>query len=196
MNTIDAIVERVKSIGYDGYALADHDTMEGLKEASEKKGDLIFVPAVEISARGAHVLAIDPNEPIPYGLGIAETVDRIHQQGATAVLAHPYGLPRSWVSMNAARSSGVDAVEVVNSAQFPFGYICELNKRLADELSLPVTGGSDSHIPQTVGRAYTIIDTPSAELPDVIDSIRKGRTEAGGSGITFVERIRKIIKIR
>ncbi|TRO49809.1 hypothetical protein E2P65_00545 [Candidatus Bathyarchaeota archaeon] len=195
VNTIDTITRRIKDTGFQGYALADHDTIEGLPEALEKKGDLVVVPALEVTARGAHVLALDPNEPIPMGLSIAETIEKIHDQGATAILAHPYGLPRSWVSIDDTKNANLDAVEVANSAQFPYGYICSLNRKLAEELNLPVTGGSDAHIPDTIGRAYTIIDTPSTELRDIIDSIRKGRTEAGGSGISIYERYKKLLKI-
>lgn len=195
VNTIDTITRRIKDTRFQGYALADHDTIEGLPEALEKKGDLVVVPALEVTAHGAHVLALDPNEPIPMGLSIAETIEKIHDQGATAILAHPYGLPRSWVSINDTKNANLDAVEVANSAQFPYGYICSLNRKLAEELNLPVTGGSDAHIPETIGRAYTIIDTPSTELRDVIDSIRKGRTEAGGSGISIYERYKKLLKI-
>ncbi len=195
INTIDTITRRIKEAGFHGYALADHDTIGGLPEALEKKGDLVVVPALEVTARGAHVLALDPNETIPMGLSVAETVEKIHEQGATAVLAHPYGLPRSWVSINDTRNADIDAVEVANSAQIPYGYICSLNRRLAEELDLPATGGSDSHIPDTIGRAYTIVDTPSTELCDVIDSIRKGMTEAGGSGISLYERYKKLLKI-
>jgi hypothetical protein len=194
-NTIDTIRQRIEEAGFHGYALADHDTMEGLPEALKNRGDLVVVPALEVTARGAHVLALEPNETIPMGLSVAETVDKIHEQGATAVLAHPYGLPRSWVSINSVKHAGLDAVEVANSAQFPYQYICGLNRRLAEELMLPITGGSDSHIPDTIGRAYTVIDTPSTELRDVIDSIRKGMTEVGGSGITLIERYKKFLKI-
>jgi hypothetical protein len=195
VNTIDTITRRIRMAGFDGYALADHDTMEGLPEALEKKGDLVVVPALEVTARGAHVLALDPGEPVPKGLSVAETVEKIHEQGATSVLAHPYGLPRSWVSIKDTKNADLDAVEVANSAQIPYEYICSLNRKLAEELGLPVTGGSDSHIPDTIGRAYTIVDTPSTELRDIVDSIRKGRTEAGGSGINIFERYRKLLKI-
>ncbi|MBN2335503.1 PHP domain-containing protein [Candidatus Bathyarchaeota archaeon] len=194
LNTIDTIVERIKAVGFDGYALTDHDTLDGIPEALRKKGDLAVIPAAEITARGAHVLALLPSEPIEQGLSIAETVDRIHEQGATAVLAHPYGLPRSWVSIHAARKAGLDAIEVANSAQFPFDYICGLNRKLAEELGLPVTGGSDAHIPAAIGRCYTIVDTPTKEPEDVVEAIRKGRTEIGGSGITIWERFRKTLK--
>jgi len=94
VNTIDGIVEGIKQKGLQGYALTDHDSIEGHSEALRKKADLIVIPAMEITAKNCHVLAYDPNESIPMGLSIGETVDRIHEQGATAVLAHPFGIPR------------------------------------------------------------------------------------------------------
>ncbi|MCW4048306.1 MAG: PHP domain-containing protein [Candidatus Bathyarchaeota archaeon] len=194
VNEIDTIVSRIKDLGLDGYALADHDTIKGIPEALGNNEGLVVIPAVEVSAKGAHVLALDPNEPVPMGLSVQETVELIHDQGATAILAHPYGLPRSWVSMNQVMDAGLDAVEVANSAQFPYNYILELNRGLAEKLGLPQIGGSDSHIPETIGRAYTIVETPSTELQDILASIRKGNTSFEGSGITLGERFSKLIR--
>jgi predicted metal-dependent phosphoesterase TrpH len=193
-NTIDLINNKIKGIGYDGYALADHDTIEGLKEANEKKGELIFLPALEVSARGAHIIALNPTDIIKPGLSLSETVEVIHEQGATAILAHPYSLPRSWVSINQVREASFDAIEVANSTQIPYNYICALNQKLADRLGLPATGGSDSHIPETIGRSYTIIESESTEPDDIIEAIRLGRTTVGGSYMRITEWYSKIIK--
>ena len=186
-NTIDTISTRIREQGLDGYALTDHDTIDGLEEAREKSGDLVFIPAMEVSARGAHILVFDPSEVVESHLGIAETVDLIHDQGSTAILAHPFGLPRSWVSINKVRGVGFDAIEVANSAQIPYKYICGLNQKLADELGLPITGGSDSHIPETIGRSYTFVESESASVDDVIKAIKLGRTEVGGSYTRITE---------
>ena len=186
-NTIDTITTRIQDLGFNGYALADHDTIDGLQEAKEKAGDLIFIPALEVSARGAHILAFDPTELVEPDLSMKETVELIHEQGALAVLAHPYGLPRSWVNINQVEDAGFDAIEVANSAQIPFDYICSLNQKLADKLGLPVTGGSDSHIPETIGRAYTLVECESPMLDDVLKAIRLGRTSIGGSYTRITE---------
>ncbi len=50
-NSIDEINKRIGEQGFDGYALADHDTIKGLDEAREKSADLVFIPAMEVSAR-------------------------------------------------------------------------------------------------------------------------------------------------
>ena len=186
-NTIDTITSRIQELGFNGYALADHDTIEGLQEAKEKAGDLTFIPALEVSAKGAHILALDPTDLVEPDLSMKVTVELIHEQGSLAVLAHPYGLPRSWVNINQVEGAGFDAIEVANSAQIPYDYICGLNQKLADRLSLPVTGGSDSHIPETIGRSYTLVESESPMLDDVLKAIRLGRTTIGGSYTRITE---------
>jgi hypothetical protein len=190
-NTIDDIIEQVKKLGLDGFALTDHDTIDGISEASKKKEDLIFIPALEISAKRAHILAFDPIELIPDNLGIIETVETIHDQGALAALAHPYGLPRSWVNRRIIEKADFDAIEVANSAQFPYRYILKKNLRLANELSLPELGGSDSHVPSTIGKAYTLVESPSRDIGDILDGIKKGKTKWFGSSISLYQRIEK-----
>ncbi len=186
-NSIDEINNRIREQVFDGYALADHDTLKGLDEAHKKSSGLVFIPAMEVSARRAHVVTLDPIEIVPPGLSLPETVDLIHDQGATAILAHPYGFPRSWPQMRQVESANLDAIEVANSAQVPYGVICSLNQKLANRLGLPATGGSDSHIPETVGRSYTIVESESTDYLDVIKAIRLGHTRVGGSHTRFGE---------
>lgn len=195
-SSVVAIHSRIKEIGFQGYALADHDTMNGLEEALQMSGDLAVIPAMEVSAKGAHVLVLDPTETMPAGLRISEVVDRVHDQGATAILAHPYGLPRSWPNISEVEGTSLDAIEVANSAQVPYEVICELNRRLANRMNLPMTGGSDSHIPKTIGRSYTIVESESTDYNDVIKAIKLGRTKVGGSHTRFGEWFEKNVSKR
>ncbi|MBD3207370.1 PHP domain-containing protein [Candidatus Bathyarchaeota archaeon] len=195
-NTIEVIFDRIRKLGLDGFALADHDTIEGIPRALSKKDDIIFIPALEISAKGAHILALDPVEIIPAGLGIVETVELIQEQGSVALLAHPYGFPRSWVKPETVENAGFDAIEVANSAQFPYKLILEKNLKLAEKLGLPQTGGSDSHIPSTIGNAYTIIESSSREINDILDAIIEGKTTWYGTSISIIQRIKKYLPKR
>jgi hypothetical protein len=156
---------------------------------AEESG-VIFIPGVEISANGAHILAFDIEEVIPPGLSIQETVERIHEQGGFAVIAHPYSIFRTWVSFMETKGAGFDAVEVANATQFPYGMMLEKNEDLAERLGLPKTGGSDAHIPRTVGRAYTILEAATRDVKGVISAIKGGQTSFGGKGISLLERLK------
>ena len=191
--TVDEAIRRCRTTGLDGFAITDHDTISGVSKAREKHGSIIVIPGLEVSARGAHILAIDASEPVPPGLSIAETVERIHGQGAIAVIAHPYSLFKTWANSREVEEAKFNAVEVANALQFPYGWMLKRNTALAERLGLPQTGGSDAHIPEMVGRAYTVVEAESREIEDIIHSIRKGKTEAHGSGISLFERLKKLV---
>ncbi len=193
-NTPKDITTQLKKQDLDGYAVTDHDTLTGIQDATANNDNLIVIPGVEITAHGAHIIALQPTEPIPQNLSVSETVDIIHAQGATAILAHPYGLPRSWISMRHTRDAKLDAVEVCNAAQIPYGYIRDLNEDLARRLSLPQTGGSDSHIPETIGRAYTEVEAENTDPDAIIKAIKRGATSPHGSGTKITERLAKLLK--
>jgi predicted metal-dependent phosphoesterase TrpH len=148
---------------------------------------------MEVSARGAHILAFDINEPIKSDLGIAETVDEIHAQGGIAIIAHPYSIFRTWVNLGEIFEARFDCVEVANAYQFPYDMMLKKNKHLAEKLNLPITGGSDAHIPRTVGRAYTILEANERTADGIYLALRKGDTEARGRGISLSERF-KLVK--
>ena len=192
--SVDQAITGCRARGLQGFAVTDHDTITGITEALEKSDDMIVIPGVEISSRGAHILGLDVQESVPEGLSMCETVDKLHEQGAIAILAHPYSSMISQVNVTEVKESRFDALEVANSTQFPYSWMLKKNIDLAKRLSLPQTGGSDAHIPQTVGRAYTVIESKSLEVEDLISSIKKGQIEARGRGVTFIERIEKLIK--
>lgn len=191
--TFEDAVRRCHEEGLDGFAFTDHDAMAEFPVRKAEEGGVVFIPGVEISAVGAHVLAFDINELVPMELPISETVDRIHDQGGIAIVAHPYSVFRTWVSAREIEEAGFDCVEVANAAQFPYGMMVKKNEELAERLGLPMTGGSDAHIPRTIGRAYTILEAEAGDIEGVLGALRKGDTEAEGRGISLVERM-KLVK--
>jgi predicted metal-dependent phosphoesterase TrpH len=188
--TLDDAVRRCREEGLDGFAVTNHDTLiEIPRDISEESG-LIVISGVEVSARGAHIVALDISEEIPRGLSFSETVERIHDQGGLAIIAHPYSVFRTWVNGKEVEEAGFDCVEVANAYQWPYDWMRNRNTALAERLGLPKTGGSDAHIPQTVGRAYTILEADSRDFEGVLSALRKSLTEAQGRGISLNERLK------
>jgi len=180
-------------MGLDGFAITDHDTLKGIPEATENGGGLIVIPGLEVSARGAHILALDVREPVPARLLMAETVEKIHEQGALAAIGHPHVFLKPFLKEREVAGARFDAVEVANASRFPYSWTRTRNATLARRLGLPRIGGSDAHIPETVGRAYTTVESRSREVEDIIRAIRAGQSEAEGRGISLSERLKKFV---
>jgi len=87
-----------------------------------------------------------------------------------------------------------DAIEGINSASMLHSITWKRARIFAEKRKLPQTGGSDSHIPETIGRAYTIVDVESRDVSSVLDAIRNGRVAPGGRPYRFSDRVRKIIR--
>ena len=178
--TIEEIVLRAKSVGLDGFALTDHNSIAGNKEARRiaKKHGLIFIPACEIKSREGDIIALGIKKEIPEGLSAEETIARIHTQGALAVAAHPFAIflhPRCGVGKRV-YDLELDAIEVFNARTYR-GNGNAL--QAANKLKLAKTAGSDAHTLEEIGNAYTVVDCRK-NVKSVLGEIKAGRTEIFG----------------
>ena len=198
--TLEEVVLFSKKKGLDGVAVTDHDAIEGaLRLLEGEDTDLIVIPGIEVSTDRGHILGINVKTRIPAGLSIEETIRRIHEAGGIAVVAHPSAILRNGVGLDEEIAShDLDAVEVINSADFPFFLLSYLNRRFADRVSLPQTAGSDSHLPEAVGLAYTIVENagPEMAVEEVVQAIKEGMTVPFGMPEPWKLRIRRITEKR
>jgi predicted metal-dependent phosphoesterase TrpH len=172
--------------GLDGVAVTDHNVLSRIHA-----DEIIVIPGIEISTKHGHILALNVHEPVKREMSADETVEMIHSQGGLAILPHPYDFFRS--SLRPRRLlARADAVETVNASSPFFALSKWFAARFASSANLPVTGGSDSHLPQTIGDGYTVIDTASRSIDEVVEAIRKGRTRACGNPISLLNRARKL----
>lgn len=188
--TLEEAIGGCQGLGLDGFAATNHDVLTRIPESAPVDSGLIILPGIEIKAEGIHIGAFDINELIEGNLGLGETIDRIHDQGGFAVICHAHSVLRTWLNRKNIVEAGFDLVEVSNAYQFPYRMMVEMNRRLARRLRLPETGGSDSHIPGTVGRAYTVLEAEERSTDGVLDALRKGRCRGEGWGISLGERMK------
>lgn len=180
---VEKLLEQASAVGLDAIAITDHDTIEGGRDATSlaSEYDLVAIPGVEISSAAGHVLGLGLDRDIPRGLSFRETVDRIHDAGGIAVVPHPFQELRKGVlaKIQETEITAADAVETYNSRLLT-GRSNRQAERLASELDMPVTAGSDAHVADMVGRARTLVDTDERTVTGILDAIRNGETSIRG----------------
>ncbi len=181
------VVAYSKRRGLDGVAITDHDTVDGALKLLGKT-DIIIVPGIEVSSLGGHVLALNVTKPVPPNLTIHETIERIHEASGIAVAAHPFALLKGLRLTDT--TLNFDAIEVINSAAFPFSLSTYLNRKLAVHLNLPQIAGSDAHYGPEIGFAYTIIDA-DREVDEIVHAIKKGVAIPFGRAIPWTLRLKR-----
>ncbi|MCK4327303.1 MAG: CehA/McbA family metallohydrolase [Candidatus Diapherotrites archaeon] len=170
--TVQDIIGRIKELGFAGFALTDHNSVAGNKEAAKlaKEAGLVFIPGIEVSTQDGHLLGLGATKIIKAYMPAEKTVKEIHRQKGLAIAAHPYDYTRHGMG-DKWREIGVDGIEAINGKSFVGN---SKAKKVAKELGVTVTGGSDAHTKAEMGSAWTECGK------DVFGDIRKGKTSAHG----------------
>ena len=176
----------IKARGLDGVAVTEHNNFD-----PHSFSDVLIVPGVEISSKDGHVIALGIQVRVPAGLSANETITRIHDQHGVAIVAHPYDPVSKCVKL-AHLKVMPDAVETMNADALSFYISNWLARRDARRFQLPEVGGSDSHIPESIGDVYTVIDSSSRDLNSVLEAIKSGKVHPEGHATSIRNKIRKL----
>lgn len=190
--SVKRVLEIAQRKGLDGLAITDHNTLRGVKEAQRINNDLIIVPGAELKTSQGEVLALGIKQLIPRKMSMSETIKRIHAQGGLAIIPHPTIPVFSRLTEKDLEKLDVDGIEAISSMTPLFYHYLIKNLHLAAKLKLRVTAGSDSHSPETVGDAFTIIKTEGKNLQDILNAIKLGHTNIGGGPSEIKFRLRAL----
>lgn len=155
---LEKIMKAIKAKGLDGFALTDHDTIAGHKEAEElaKKYKLFLVKGVEWKTDKGDILVYDVSS-LPKTRDFFKSIDFFKKQKCRIAIAHPFDYIRI-------REALCDT-ELLKSVKDKIDFI-ELNgrclpifnkhtKRFAKENNIKMIAGSDAHTPKEYGNCYT-----------------------------------------
>lgn len=166
-----AIAEHAARHGLKGFALSDHDSFEGTREAraEAKKKGLVFIPAMEITTEYGHVLCLFIDSEIR-SRDFHEVKDEVKEQGGIACLAHPFrrGHPAKTLPF----------VEILNGRTSLDKNIKAL--QLAKKEKLLFTAGSDAHWLDEIATSFTITTAASGE--ELRKALLKRQCGAGWTG--------------
>ena len=211
--SVEEYISILKRKGFQGMVITDHNTYNGYRYwkrhiKGKRHTDFVVLKGIEYDTRDAgHILVIMP-EGVKIrllelrGMSAATLIDLVHRNGGVLGPAHPCG--EKYLSF-ANTKCYYKSPELMKRFDFVEGYNCcepaESNAgamRLANRYHKPATGGSDSHRPDCVGRAYTILPEPITCETELISLIhRKSELEIGGVSYnkTTREKMGKINKI-
>lgn len=180
------IVDHARATALDVIAITDHDSIEGALRACDHASGRArpqVIVGEEVSSRDGHIVGLFLERRVRPGMSAAATVHAIHDQGGLAIAVHPF-----WRTQRRSRGGAVhgvgwlaaelpfDAIEVENATP-GFYFFNQLARRLNVGLGCAEVGGSDAHILDAVGRAFT--EFPGRTPKALRAAIEGGKTAAG-----------------
>jgi len=167
------IIKTARHMGVFGVAITDHNDSRAWKEAKRaaREYGLVFIPGMEIDTLKGHVIGLGLNENVESGMGLEETIDKIHEQGGLVIAPHPFDLRGQGVKNGIYHA---DAVEVFNSMNLD-----RLSNRLAltkaEEFRKAKVVGSDAHTKDMFGLALNAME--AHDIDGALKMIKSGSVE-------------------
>ncbi len=171
-------------------AITDHDMFDGADEArnlaARRNYRFQVLTGCEVTTIEGHLLVLNIDKPIKSLMSLDKTIAQVHEQGGIVIAPHPMswlirsigqnGLMR--IHRNPHDEVYFDGFETLNpsiAGRVVADKVRDINARV---LKLPETGGSDSHIKETIGTATTIF--PGSTADDLLNAIKTGTTTVEG----------------
>jgi len=172
-SSLESIVKACEEKGLDKVAITDHNTITGALALRELAPHLVII-GEEIKTTKGELLALFIEEEIPPGLSPRETVALIKGQGGLAGVSHPFDRVRReafrggiWEVIDE-----LDFIEALNARTL----LPADNSRaqeVAKRRGLPMSAGSDAHIPWEIGQAY--VEMPAFHgKEEFLESLKRG----------------------
>ncbi len=183
------LVQEAKKIGLDGICLTEHQVLWSKEEIETLANDegIKFFRGNEITTAQGDVLVFGLEKDIQGVVTIQELKKDVEDAGAFAILAHPYrgfkvfGISDLKMSVDQAAKKKalgfVDAIEIVNGKVTAQDN--EMAGKVAKQIGLHGTAGSDAHNIDDIGKCVTIFKKDIQNEVELVDELRAGRFSLG-----------------
>lgn len=182
------ILESALDKGLDGICITEHGSLYASRpfEELKKNSSLVIFRGVELSTDAGHMLVYGIEDSVwdDWGkhrlVNAQELIKRVRRFGGLAIPAHPWQMSEGAGNQDGLQISVDDritdldhlaAIEVCNGKQANNPVICEILGAFAVQMGLGRIGGSDAHVPEHVGQAYTVFKTPFYTAKDLVDAL-------------------------
>lgn len=174
------LIERAVRAGLDGVVITEHhhvwndDELGELVEQSDDPGFILLSGFEYTSSQGdilIYGLTQEQSTEFVPGRSPEEAVERARSYGGACIAAHP---TRAGLGFDERISTlGLDGLEVESVNLKPHEQ--RLARNLAEAIGHPMTGSSDAHRLEDVGRYATEFTDLVRNLPELVAALRAGR---------------------
>jgi predicted metal-dependent phosphoesterase TrpH len=174
------VVRRAKAEDIDMLVYAPHFTnIETIRHRAEFHSDdeLLVVPAREYFTgtwnERRHVLAIDPEEPIPDFISLEDTMAELERQDPAILAPHP-----EFLSVSLSREDILEYSDQIHAVEAycpkHWGYHNERAEEIAEGAGLSRYGSSYAHLYFTLGEVFVEFEEDLETVEDLSDAIKRG----------------------
>ena len=168
--------------GLDAIAITGHDqtfdSHVGHAFARLVGGPIVLVGDEVLGDRGFHIIAAGIHETVRYRRSGMTTIERIHEQGGIAIVAHPY--KDFWGGYDPAIMRGLDGAEICHPNVYIDASRQQQLEAFAARAPVAAIGSSDFHGLGSMGLCRTFVFAADASERGVLDAIRSHRTVVFG----------------
>ena len=161
--TPEEVEEAVLDCGIDVLCITDHNATKGAEELAGRLACQVIV-GVEVKSRSGEIIGLFLEERIPFGLPAPDVCRRIRDQGGIVYVPHPFDPLRNCLREDV-------LLELIEAD------LEHLNRRAHDvarEAGLAMGGGSDAHVPDALGAAYSEMPAFDGTPAGFLASLREG----------------------
>lgn len=179
--SLHELVKVAQSKGLTGLCVSDHNSLRMAQDM--KSADFpgfTLIPAMEVSVREGHCLALGVRSEVPARLPLIETLENIRAAGGIGVPSHPFRRVHGvgQIAIESATTK-LRALEVYNARDGPKKSNPQA-QLTARRLGLGGTGGSDAHNIFEVGNAFCVFPERVDSVDDFLDQLERRVTWGQG----------------
>ena len=171
------IVRYARRVGLNAISITDHNTFLGAVIASRSYvKDVTVIYGNEVRTEFGDILLLCEDYFEDVSTRFNELIDITRSYNCLLIPAHPLAILRRGMGYYVVKYyvNVWDGVEVFNGASDPLTNI--LTYRLFEGFPAAKIANSDAHILNAVGTTYTLIESKSNKVEDILEAIRKGMT--------------------
>jgi predicted metal-dependent phosphoesterase TrpH len=168
-------IKVAKEKGLDGICLTEHDIFASRKKAKElqDKYNILVIVGIEILTFEGDIICFGFKNAPKRMMHAIQLVEMVNSVNGVAIAAHPFRNNNRGLGYNIRNILDIHAVESFNGNTDLENNLKAV--KLAQELSIPQTGGSDAHRLERTGIYATKFEREIRNEKELIEEIRAGR---------------------